>query len=152
MKWILGIFSVALIAQIVNPDEKFQSRYKGVESYEVRSGILATPTYGKNGVLCRISLEKRHVQPDIVEMSPTIPSKLTQEIIDELAPPSERGPRSRASGPFDYEIINGSVAVLPLNYENVSVDIYRETSSQGDTAVILTWDKACSSISKPQTK
>lgn len=150
MKWILGISSLFFVALGMNPGEKFQSRYKRVESYEVRPGILASPTYGKNGVLCRISIEKRHVQPGIVEMSPTIPSKLTQEIIDELAPPSERGPRSRVSSPFAYDIINGSLAVLLIVYKNVSVETYRDTSNQGDTAVILTWDKACGSTSQPK--
>ena len=144
------LFFAALSA---HPAKELQSRYRRVESYEIRPGILATPTYGDTGQLCKLSVEKRHVQADVVEMSPTMPSKLTHEIIDELAPDSERGRRTRASGPFDYETISGSVAVLLLDYENVSVQIYRDRSGSGDTAVILKWKKsACGSYSEPNPK
>lgn len=150
MRWILGISSLVFVALGVNPAQKFEARYKRVESYEIRPDILATPSYAENGLLCKISVEKRHVQAGVVDMSAMIPRKVSMEIIDELAPPSERGPRNPRSGPFDYEVGNGSAEVMTIEYENASVQIYSERSSYGDTAVILTWDKACGSTSQPK--
>lgn len=148
MRWILGISSLVFVALGVNPAQKFEARYNRVESYEIRPNILATPSYTDNGLLCKVSIEKRHVQADVVDISATIPRKVSMEIIDELAPPLERGPRNPRSGPFDYEVGNGSTEVMTIEYENASVQIYSERSNYGDTAIVLTWDKNCGSSMK----
>ena len=151
MKLMLGIFFLAAVMFPLKPAQSFLSRYRCVEAYEVRPDIFATPTYAQNGLLCKVAVEKHHVQADLLDMSPTIPREVAMEIIDELAPPSERGPRSRKASPFDYDIIEGSVAVLPIDYDNVSIRIYRNRSEHGDTAIVLTWNKNCSNrvLKKP---
>ena len=147
MKSLLGMCSLFLAFFIFKPAQDWQSRYRRVEAYEIRPDILATPTYTKKGLLCTVSVEKRHVQADVVDMDPTIPREVAMAIIDELAPPSERGPRSPNVGPFDYDVIEGSVVFRSLQFENVSIVIYRNRSGFGDAAVVLTWDKNCSAKS-----
>lgn len=149
MKWILGLLLLsALTAFSMHPARDFQSRYPRLESYEVRPDVLATPKYGAHGLLCEISIEKRHVQGDIVDLGATIPHELTVKIIDELAPPSERGKRTGVVGKFDYEMISGTTAVTMLDYENITGQIYRATSGSGDTAIVLKWKNACGSPEK----
>jgi len=120
---------------------EFQSRYARVESYEIRPGILATPDYSSDGTLCEISVEKRHVHRDTVELGATIPRKLSLEMIDELAPPSERGKPTIKIGDQEYiDEINGSTVITIATYENISVQIFRARSDTGDVAVILRWN------------
>jgi hypothetical protein len=149
MKWILGLSSfLGLTALSVYSAQHLQSRYTRVESYEVRPDVLATPKYGANGSLCEIAIEKRHVQRDVVDLGATIPHEVTLQIIDELAPPFKRGKRTGALGKFDYEMISGTSGVTVLDYENVTGQIFRETSGSGDTAIILRWKNACGSLQK----
>lgn len=151
MKWILGLLSFSALASLSGPStQELQSRYTGVQSYEVRPDVLATPKYGVDGSLCEISIEKRHVQRDVVDMGATIPHELTLKIIDELAPPSKRGKRTGIVGKFDYEMISGTSAVTVLDYENIAGQVFRATSASGDTAVILKWKNACGSSQKPE--
>jgi hypothetical protein len=117
-----------------------------VESYEIRPGVLATPAYSKNGALCEVSIEKRHVQRDTVDLGSTIPRKVVLEMIDELAPPSERGKATVQLGGLDYmDVISGSMAIATAEYQNVSVRIFRTRSESGDTAVVLKWKNDCGS-------
>jgi hypothetical protein len=81
MKWVLAISSLALVAINSYPARDLQSRYSRVESYEIRPGLLATPAYSKNGALCEVSIEKRHVQRNTVDLGSTIPRKVVLEMI-----------------------------------------------------------------------
>lgn len=91
MKCIL-VLSSWLFISLFHPAQDFQSRYSRVESYEIHPGILATPTYAAGGTLCRVSIERPHVQPNSIELGPsTMARKLVLGMIDELAPPSARG-------------------------------------------------------------
>jgi hypothetical protein len=147
MKWILGISSLFVVVggYITHPS---LARYPRVESYEIRPGILAMPKYAENGEVCQVSIEKLHIQPKGVDLGPsTMPRELVLEMIDELAPPSERGKAITQLAGFDYiDVINGTTDVAAANYENVSVQIYGTTTTHGDIAVILDWKgKACAS-------
>ena len=142
MKWILRLSSFAFVGLGMYAAPGLQ-RYARVESYEIRPGILATPGYSSDGTLCEISVEKRHVQRDTVELGSTVPRKLALEMIDELAPPSERGkPTIKLANQEYIDEINGSTVITIATYENISVQIFRATSDPGDVAVILKWKNA----------
>jgi hypothetical protein len=78
-----------------------------------------------------------------VDLDGTIPREIVLELIDELAPPAERGKSTREPGSFDYDFISGSMVVTPIDYENVSIQIHRTRPGFGDKAVILRWKNAC---------
>lgn len=150
MKWILAASSLMLVALNVNSGQQFESRYARVESYEIRPGVLAMPKYAKDGTLCQVSIEKLRVQPDAVDLgASTMPRNLVLEMVDELAPPSERGSATVQLAGFDYiDIIDGSVDIATANYRNVSVQIYKTTSVPGDMAAVLQWNReACGTSS-----
>jgi len=149
MKRIFGVLSLAFLVGATYPDHDLRSKYPRVESYEIRPGVMATPTYAESGVLCEVSIEKRHVNQDTVDLGSTIPRKVALEIIDELAPPYERGKATFQLAGFDYmDVISGPMAVAMADYENVSVQIFRTRSDSGDTAVIITWKNTCESSQK----
>ena len=143
MKCMLGI-SILIVAILgVSATHQALVRYPRVESYEIRPGVLAIPKYAENGEVCQVSIEKLHIQRDGVELgASTMSRELVLEMIDELAPPSERGKAITQLAGFDYiDVINGTADVAAANYENVSVQIYGSTSTPGDAAVILSWKK-----------
>ena len=67
------------------------AKYRALSAYEVRPGVLMTAKYARNGQACEITLQRYHSenQPDGDD---TIAPKLEEELINELAPESERGP------------------------------------------------------------
>ncbi len=150
MKWVLGVIAVALTTTIIyrvqdrsRLAQDLGSRYPRVEVYEIRPDILATPTYTRSGALCQISVEKRHVEKNAVDLSGTIPHAVVRELIDELAPPYERGESTLEPGAFNYDIISGSMVTTPIDYRNVSVEIDGLKESSGATALILRWKNVC---------
>lgn len=144
MKWILAISFLTLGALSVNLAQEPRLHYPRFESYEIRPGVLATPQYSSRGALCRIFIEKRHLQGDTVEMEPTMPRELVLAMIEELAPRSERGKATMQLAGFDYfDEIDGATTVTFAEYERVSIQIYRATSGTGDTAVIVRWKSSC---------
>jgi len=146
MKWIFGLSSVIFLAFGTHSAQEFQSRYTRVESYQIRPGVLGTPKYAANGILCEIFIEKRHIQGDTVELGPTIPHVLTLEMIDELVPPSERGKPIMQLGGSDYiDTVQGRIEITFAAYEKVSIQIFKATSDTGDTAAIVRWKNVCGS-------
>ena len=144
MKWILGFLSLVFGAFSVYPDREFQSRYPRVESYEIRPGVLATPKYARDGALCEVAIEKRHVHGDLVDLGSTLPRELALQMIDELVPQSERGKATIQLAGTDYiDVMDGQTTVTMANYQNVSIQIFRTRSDSGDVAVIVKWKNAC---------
>ncbi len=145
MKWILALSFLTLTALSADPPQTPRLRYPRFESYEIRPGVLATPKYISRGGLCEIFIEKRHLQGETAEMEPTIPRELLLEMVDELAPRSERGKATTQLAGYDYiDQIDGATAVTFAEYERVSIQIYRATSGIGDTAAIVRWKNVCS--------
>src|SRR5437588_534275 len=134
MKWMLTISSLVVAILGVPATHQSLANYPRLESYEIRPGVLAMPKYAEDGELCHVSIERLHVQQSGVELGvPTMSRETVLKMIDELAPPSERGKAITQLAGFDYiDVINGTADVAAANYENVSVQIYGSTSAPGD--------------------
>jgi hypothetical protein len=117
--------------------EKF-AKYKAVEAYEIRPGILAMPRYSTDGQVCEIGLERLHYSPGEVRLDSSLSRKDIDEIFDELVPSEERGPQPKnpveqVAGGF----ISGLAMVSDEEYQNVSIKIYGELSPGGEKAATV---------------
>jgi hypothetical protein len=61
MSKLFGLVVVAMfLLPTVNPAHEKFAKYKAVEAYEIRPGILMMPRYSADGQVCEIGLEKLH--------------------------------------------------------------------------------------------
>ncbi len=74
------------------------AKYKVVEGYELRPGILVMPKYAGDGQVCEIVIQKEHYAGGVTNLYSTIPHNEILKIIDELVPASERGPSLKTLG------------------------------------------------------
>ena len=119
VKWP-WVICVAMISVLNANSQKQFSKYKSVEVYEVRPGVLMTPRYASDGQVCEIGLEKLLYLPDGSFGIPFFTNKEIDDLIDELAPASERG---KPVGPFQgLAFFFGAGAAFIRDYENVEVD------------------------------
>jgi len=141
MKRILEAVVAVLVTLSTHSGQNLLSRYSRVESYEIRPGVLMTPRYAPNGDLCEMVIEKRHVRGNTVDFSSSIEHASVLQMIDELAPPKERG--SHIGGPFDYDSTEGNMAIQNIKYEHVAIAIYKTDAlpDPGDIAVLIDWNR-----------
>jgi hypothetical protein len=138
--WIvLALISVAR-AQTAQHNGHF-SKFKAVEAYEIRPGILMMPRYAQDGGVCEIGLEPLHYMPDQVKTNPSLSRETIDQIVDELAPADERGPRTKLFGGRDVTELGGLTVTTVVEDENVSVQIAsRDRSNPSDyVAVVIRW-------------
>ncbi len=120
------------------------SRYKRVEAYEARPGVLIMPRFSVSGQVCEIAIEKAHYSPTTIDLDSTMPQQDFVRIIDELVPANERG---RIASDFNQEYwseYNGNSVTTFKEYENVSIKIYGKASSAADArdvAAVVTFKK-----------
>lgn len=123
---------LATIAMLLLPAESQQrnnySKYKSVEAYEIRPGILMMPRYAADGQVCEIGLERRHYSHEIINLESSMDRKDIDEIVDELAPASERGPKLKSFGK-NWTYVSGVSTTETSDYENVSILIYSKVLS-----------------------
>jgi hypothetical protein len=113
------------------------SKYKRVEAYEVRPGILMMPRYAADGQVCMAVLQKDHYVDGVKELDSTLPREAIMQIFDELALPAERGPLT-LNKEFDrLEFYGGNTVTAFHDYKNVSIDISRPASSPGDIVAVI---------------
>jgi len=142
---ILSAACVLLLFLTASPQEKTMAKYKAVETYEVRPGILMFPSYSEEGQVCQIGLERRHYSPQMIRLDSTLARKDVDEVVDELAPASERGPKSQ--NPLDDLIhVVGPGMTTFEQYENITVQIEstviassKKKSTVEDVAAVITW-------------
>jgi hypothetical protein len=114
------------VIPIANPQVVKFTKYKKVETYEVRPGILMMPRYSEDGQVCLIELQRRLYSPEQVSVSPSLLPDEIDQIINELVPAREKGPRPKnllEQGTTDFI---GSTMVTDEEYENISIRIYGE--------------------------
>ncbi len=134
-----------LLLLTASPQKNSMTKYKAVEAYEVRPGILMFPTYSEEGQVCQIGLERSHYSPEIIRLDSTLAREDVDAIVDELAPASERGPKSQ--NPFDdLMLVVGPGMTTFEEYENVTVNIERavianskKKSTVDDVAAVIIW-------------
>jgi hypothetical protein len=121
------------------------AKYVPLSAYEVRPGVLMTATYGEDGQVCVMTIEKRHSSSKRadIDLSSKMPAKLVDELTDELVPPAERGP-AKSKWLDDDSYVAGGVSYTKRSFENVSIEIHGSTSEScdgGDEVVIIRWTK-----------
>jgi hypothetical protein len=138
MSKLIGLCFAAttLLLLSANPAHEKFAKYKAVEAYEIRPGVLMMPRYSADGQVCEIGLEKLHYSPETIRLDSSLPRKEIDQVFDELVPADERGPKSK--DPFGTLITQGGQSFTTnVDFENVSIQIYGSASSasKGGTTV-----------------
>jgi hypothetical protein len=131
--------TLAFLAFFAKPGSNRFLKYKAVEAYEIRPGILMMPTYSPDGEVCQIVVEREHYFNGIAHLDSTMPHDVVNHIIDELVPDNERGPLTTDKEMARLSIYGGNSATSFSDYENVSIDISRLTSSPDDIVALVKW-------------
>lgn len=139
LKLIVLAFAVMLPILVVKRDSAQFQKYKAVETYEVRPGVLMMPRYTGDGQVCQIELEKRHYSNETALLDSTLPHEEVLQIVDELVPLSERGPQTMNYGKEYMSAYSGNSVTTFADYKNVSIDIYGEASPAGDVVAMIRW-------------
>jgi len=126
MSRLIGLVCTAILMLLVaTPQGVKFSKYRTVEAYEIRPGVLMMPRYSEDGHVCEIGLEKRHYSPQEINLNSILSRKEIDQIFDELVPPDERGPKSSDFG-ADLTVQGGGSITTNIGYENVSLRIFSE--------------------------
>ena len=123
MSKIIGLAcTAAVLFLFVGQQSGRFAKYKTVEAYEIRPGILMMPSYSDDGQVCKIGLEKVHYSPELIRLDPSLSREEIDQVYEELVPADERGPRSKGFE-RDLIIIDGPGMTTNIEYENVSIQI-----------------------------
>jgi hypothetical protein len=134
---------MALLFSVRPQNDRF-SRYKSIETYEIRPGILVMPRYAADGEVCEITMEKHHFDNGKADLNTTIPRETFIQLVDELAPPNERGRQTMDFGREYMSAYSGHSVTTFAEYENVSIDIVGKASHEcgnGDIVAVIKWKK-----------
>jgi len=147
---LVCIASLALVLLGAKPQSDLFSKYKAVEAYELKPGILMMPRYTADGEVCEIGLEKRQYSPELIRTSSRLSHAEIEQYVDELVPSDARGPKTPMFGTINEEGPSESATVQTIeSYENVTVVIYGDGSDKcnlGSVAVTITWkNRKCQS-------
>jgi hypothetical protein len=120
-------FTAMLLLLSVNPVREQFAKYKAIEAYEIRPGILMIPRYSADGQVCEIGLEELHYSPESIRLDSSLSRKEIDQIFDELVPADERGSRAKD---FAGTLITqgGHSLTTNIDFENVSIQIYGDAS------------------------
>ena len=142
----LSAIFVLLLLLAAPAQKNTMAKYKSVEAYEIRPGILMFPRYSEEGQVCEIGLERRHYSPEKITLYSTLSRKEVDAIVDELAPTGERGPKSK--NPLDLMLVVGPGLTTLEQYENITVRIEsaviansENKSTVDDVAAVITWNQ-----------
>jgi hypothetical protein len=134
-KLIVSLVAAALLISAPNPDREKFKKYKAVEAYEIRPGILMMPRYSADGQVCEIGLEKLHYSPEIIRVDSSLSRQEIDQIFDELVPSAERGPKPTGIWEKGMSTFSGQVIASDEEYQNVSIRIYSNILSEKKHAV-----------------
>ena len=131
MSKLIGSVAALLLLAAANPAREKFAKYKAVEAYEIRPGILMMPRYAADGQLCEVGLEKLHYSPEKIRLDSGLSPKEIEEIFAELAPSAERGPKPTGVFEQGMSTFSGRGMVSDEEYQNVSIQIYSALSLDG---------------------
>ena len=123
-KLIASVVAGMLLLPALNPGRERFAKYKAVEAYEIRPGILMMPSYSADGQVCEIGLEKLHYSPEMIRLDSSLSREEIDQIFDELVPSAERGPKPTGLLEQGTTSISGRGMVSHEEYQNVSIQIY----------------------------
>ena len=146
-KLIGSVVAVLLLLAAANLDREKFAKYKAVEAYEIRPGILMMPRYSAEGQVCEIGLEKLHYSPEKIRLDFDLPRQDIEQIFDDLVPSAERGPKPTTLLEQGMTTVSGRGMISDEEYQNVSIRIFGKiTSADGkdgasldEVAATLTW-------------
>jgi hypothetical protein len=114
------------------------------------------PLYADDGQVCEITLERTNAFAETINLTPTLPRKTVMELVDELAPVNERGPRTMDFGRDYISQHSGESVTTFAEWENVAVDIYGRASTRGgagDVVAEIRWKKrTCAAPAHQQSR
>ncbi len=128
----------SLVVEAQGTQGKMFSRYKAIEAYEVRPGILLVPRFTSDGQVCEIGLQRLLYTPGGIELGSNFSPDAINQIFDELVPAQERGPRPTNLLEQGTSEIGGGGMVTDEEYENVSIQISSTFLPSGNTDVYAT--------------
>jgi hypothetical protein len=147
---LICVVGLSIICADAQTSSELGAKYPELRVYEIRPGVLMRAEYAVDGQVCRITLEKYHATSKGVDLDSVIPTELTEQLIDEVAPVTERGKRLDSFGKWGYEsTISGDLLVKDATYENVSIEIAGTVSTcrSGDMVVTVRWRKrTCAAV------
>jgi hypothetical protein len=136
--------AIAFLIFPAKPQIERFSKYKPVEAYEVRPGILMMPRYFGDGQICLAVLQKDHFVNGVADLDSTLPREAITQIFEELVPPSERGPLITNKEMARLSVYSGNGVSSRVDYKYVSLDIAGQASSPGDVVAVIQWkDRPC---------
>jgi hypothetical protein len=120
--------AIAMLIASKPQNERF-SKYKAIEVYEVRPGVLALPRYSENGSLCEIDLERFKFLSGKIALGSLLTQDEIMESVNDLVPASERGPSIPDQNGTSW---GGQSAVTFDEYEKISVKVYSSLSIKAE--------------------
>lgn len=146
-KLIASVVVAMLLLITSNPGRERFAKYKAVEAYEIRPGILMMPKYSTDGQICEIGLEKLHYSPEMIRLDSSLSRKDIDQIFDELVPSSERGPKPTGLLDQGMTTFSGRGMVSNEEYQNVSIQIFgnfspaegKDGATGEEVTATLTW-------------
>jgi hypothetical protein len=144
----LAVFAIPAWGQTA---AEIGARYRSVNAYEVRPGILMTAKYAEDGQVCEVMIEKEHQTPGKVDLGSTIPRELVNRLINEIVPLADRGKPTKQYLRNNAEsTISGTVEVTESDFEKVSIEILGSVSpcASGDVTATIRWKRRACAASK----
>jgi hypothetical protein len=141
LRLIGAVMAVTLLSPSFNSTREGFAKYRSVEAYEVRPGILMMPRYSAEGHICEIGLEDLHYTPGLVRLDAELSRTEIDQILDQVVPDSERGPKVK--DPLGTLIMRrGSSITMNIDYEYVSEQIYSVVTSPPKKKQVVTETRA----------
>ena len=132
----LSIAALMLLETGMLTKQQF-AKYRTVEAYEVRPGILMMPRYTPDNEVCEIGLQRLGYSPELIRVDSSLSRKEIDQTLDELVPADARGKPSNS--PADGLITEGGQSMaMSMDYENVLIEIYGATAPSGHKGATTT--------------
>lgn len=126
-KFVSLSLTILLMLNAATTMQQRFAKYRKIEAYEIRPGILLMPRYTDDNEVCEIGLEKLHYSPSLIRLDSGLSRKEIDEILDELVPADERGKPSKDT--VGNLITRGGHSLTTnIEFENVSIQIYGATA------------------------
>lgn len=138
---------ISFLITPANIDRPRLEKYKKLEAYEIRPGILMFPRFTAEDEFCEIGLQRLGYSPEVVRVSSSLSQEEIDRVLDGLVPAEERGKRL-TDFPDSLYVITGASRYGTMEFENVSVVIAgsfgaakRKSFGSEDVVATIKWKK-----------